>query len=163
MADSAYPCTRGFLPPYKGERYHLSHFRNRPLPRGYKELFNFRHSSLRMTIENCFARLKRRWRILYDMPKYLLTRQPGIIMACCTLHNFIGTRNPNDQIFNGIDAAEPETSEQPYAYGNNDEACPSHSGQYDFSSAAGIEMANFREGIAQAMWDNAHGNEDGDN
>ncbi|XP_062170997.1 uncharacterized protein LOC133876767 [Alnus glutinosa] len=60
VTDSAYPCTRGFLPPYKGERYHLSHFRNRPLPRGYKELFNFRHFSLRMMFENCFSRLKRR-------------------------------------------------------------------------------------------------------
>jgi len=54
-------------------------------------------------------------------------------------------------------------SEQPYAYGNNDEADPSHSGQYDFSSAAGVEMSNFREGIVQTMLDNAHGNEDGDN
>jgi len=116
-----------------------------------------------MIIENCFSRLKRRWCILYDMPKYLLPRQPGIIMACCTLHNFIGTRNPNDQIFNDTDAAEPGMSEQPYAYGNNDEAGPSHSGQYDLSSAAGVEMSNFREDIAQAMWDNAHGNEDGDN
>jgi hypothetical protein len=35
VADSAYPCTRGFLPPYKGERYHLNTYRNRPLPRGY--------------------------------------------------------------------------------------------------------------------------------
>jgi hypothetical protein len=59
------------------------------------------------------------------MPKYLLPRQPGIIMTCCTLHNFIGTRNPNDQIFNGTDAVEPGMSEQPYAYGNNDEAGPS--------------------------------------
>jgi hypothetical protein len=68
-----------------------------------------------MIIENCFSRLKRRWRILYEMPKYLLPRQPDIIMACYTLHNFIGTRNPNDQIFNGTDAAEPGMSEQPYA------------------------------------------------
>jgi len=65
-------------------------------------------------------------------------------MACCTLHNFIGTRNPNDQIFNGTDAAEPGMSEQPYAYGNDDEASPSHSRQYDFSSEAGVGMTNFR-------------------
>jgi hypothetical protein len=113
VADFAYPYTRGFLPPYKGERYHLSHFRNRALPRGYKELFNFRHSSLRMIIENYFYRLKRKWCILYDMHGYLLTRQPGIIMACYTLHNFIGTCNPNDKIFNGTDTTEPGMSKQP--------------------------------------------------
>jgi hypothetical protein len=54
-------------------------------------------------------------------------------------------------------------NKQPYAYDNNDEAGPSHSGQYDFSSAATVQMSNFREGIAQAMWDNAHGKEVGDN
>jgi hypothetical protein len=60
-------------------------------------------------------------------------------MTCCTLHNFIGTHNPNDQIFNVTDATELGMSEQPYAYGNDDEAGPSHSGQYDFSSEAGVE------------------------
>jgi hypothetical protein len=107
----------------------ISHnFRNKPLPRGYNELFNFRHSSLRMIIENCFAKLKRRWHILYDMPRYLLIRQPDIIMACCTLHNFIGTHNPNDEIFISTQVAEPEMSEQPYVYGNDDEVGPSHAG-----------------------------------
>jgi hypothetical protein len=159
-----------FLPPYKGERYHLNAYRNRPLPRGYKELFNFRHSSLRMIIEHCFARLKRRWRILNGIPRYLLVRQPSIIMACCTLHNFIGVHNPNDEIFNGTDATEPEMdvdetemSEQPDKYGNNDEAGPSNSGHYDFSQAASVEMAQFREGIAQAMWETRHGHYNAEN
>jgi len=164
VADCAYPCTLGFLPPYKGEWYHLNAYRNMPLPRGYRELFNFRHSSLRMIIENCFARLKRRWRILNGIPGYLLVRQPSIIMACCTLQNFIGVHNPNDEIFNGTDAAEPEMdvnqtemSEQPNEYDNNDEAGPSNSGHYDFSQVASVEIAKFREGIAQAMWETRHG------
>jgi hypothetical protein len=89
------------------------------------------------------------------MPGYLLVRQPTIIMACCMLHNFIGVHNLNDEIFNNIDAAEPEMdidqteiSEQPDEYGNNDEASPSNSRHYDFSQAASIEMSQFREGIA---------------
>jgi hypothetical protein len=55
-------------------------------------------------------------------------------MACCTLHNFIGVHNLNDEIFNGTDAAEPEMdddqteiNEQPDENGNNDEAGPSNS------------------------------------
>jgi hypothetical protein len=32
-------------------------------------------------------------------------------MACCILHNFIRTRNPNDQISNGIDAAKTRMNE----------------------------------------------------
>jgi hypothetical protein len=93
-----------------------------------------------MIIENCFARLKRRWHILNGIPGYLLVRQPSIILACCTLHNFVEVHNPNDEIFSGNDAAEPEMdvdqtdmSEHPDEYGNNDEAGPSNSGHYDFS------------------------------
>jgi hypothetical protein len=101
-----------------------------------------------MIIENCFARLKRRWHILNGIPGYLLVRQPSIILACCTLHNFVEVHNPNDEIFSGNDAAEPEMdvdqtdmSEHPDDYGNNDEAGPSNSGHYDFSQAASVEMA----------------------
>jgi hypothetical protein len=163
VVDLAYPCTWGFLPPYKGKRYHLSQFHNKPLPRGYKELFNYRHSSLRMVIENCFARLKMRWHILNRMPRYLLPRQPGIIVAWCTLHNLIGTHNPNDAIFSGTQATEPEMSELPHVYWNDDETGPSHAGEYDLSDATALEIGHVKEGIAQAMWANANGHEDGDN
>lgn len=85
------------------------------------------------------------------MPGYLLVCQPTIIMACCTLHNFIEVHNSNDKIFNGTDAAKPkmdvdqtEISEQPDEYGNNDEAGPSNSGHYDFSQVVAIEMGQFR-------------------
>ena len=45
MVDFGYPCTMGFLPPYRGERYHLQDYRGRGRqPRTYKELFNYRHS-----------------------------------------------------------------------------------------------------------------------
>jgi len=52
-----------------------------------------------------------------------------------------------------MDVDQTEMSEQPDKYGNNDEAGPSNSGHYDFSQAASVEMAQFREGIAQAMWE----------
>ncbi|KAI5652878.1 hypothetical protein M9H77_30065 [Catharanthus roseus] len=44
--DSRYPNMKGFLAPYKGERYHGSQFEHKQ-PRNAKELFNFHHSSLR--------------------------------------------------------------------------------------------------------------------
>nr|XP_048328401.1 uncharacterized protein LOC107422048 [Ziziphus jujuba var. spinosa] len=59
VVDSGFPCTMGFLPPFRGERYHLQEYHGRGRqPRRPKELFNYRHSSLRNVIERCFGVLK---------------------------------------------------------------------------------------------------------
>lgn len=39
--------TGGFLLPYQGKRYYLQQFRGRTLPMGLRQLFNYRHASLR--------------------------------------------------------------------------------------------------------------------
>ena len=64
--DSAYPNTLGYLAPYivKETRCHIPQYRKYGLPKGVKERFNHRHSSLRMTIERTFEVLKVRWKIL---------------------------------------------------------------------------------------------------
>ena len=92
LVDSAYPNTVGYLAPYVGDetRRHLQQFRKFGPPEGVKERFNHRHSSLRMTVERTFGILKSRWRILAGrMPQMRLEQQCQIIVACCTLHNFI--------------------------------------------------------------------------
>jgi hypothetical protein len=59
LVDSTYGCYKGFLPPYRNERYHLETFRRgRPQPRTDKELFNYRHSSLRSMVERTFGILR---------------------------------------------------------------------------------------------------------
>ncbi|KAF7812029.1 protein ALP1-like [Senna tora] len=54
----------GFLAPYRGQRYHLSEWREGRNPTNPKECFNMRHSSARNVIERCFGMLKKRWAIL---------------------------------------------------------------------------------------------------
>ena len=69
LVYSGYPCISRFLPPYRGEQYHLQEYwgrRNQPIR--YKELFNYRHSSLWNIIERCFGVLKTRVPILRMMP-----------------------------------------------------------------------------------------------
>ena len=60
-----------FSSPYRGERYHAQEYRGQGRqPKNLEELFNYRHSSLRMTIERCFGVLKNRFPILKLMPSY---------------------------------------------------------------------------------------------
>lgn len=99
LVDSAYPCTRGFMPPYPRERYHRSDYAGQRGFRGYKDYFNYRHSSIRNVIERAFGVLKSRFRILRNMPAYSITKQGQLITACCTLHNFIRMTTPDDFIF----------------------------------------------------------------
>ncbi|KAL6906486.1 hypothetical protein ACP4OV_004087 [Aristida adscensionis] len=46
LVDSGYGAKPGFMPPFRGVRYHLNEWGNNP-PEDSRELFNLRHSSLR--------------------------------------------------------------------------------------------------------------------
>ena len=87
--DAGYPQMKGFLGPYKGERYHLPHFRRGEQPTGHKEIFNHAHSSLRSIIERTFGVWKKKWSILRDMPSYSYEKQVKIVIAIMTLHSYI--------------------------------------------------------------------------
>uniref|UniRef100_J3KYY1 WRKY domain-containing protein n=1 Tax=Oryza brachyantha TaxID=4533 RepID=J3KYY1_ORYBR len=65
LVDAGYGAKPGFLPPFRVVRYHLNEWGNNPV-QNEKKLFNFRHSSLRVTVERAFGALKRRFKILDD-------------------------------------------------------------------------------------------------
>ncbi|KAL5734311.1 hypothetical protein ACOSP7_032172 [Xanthoceras sorbifolium] len=94
---------KGYLGPYKGERYHLLDFRRGCHSRGKKEIFNHAHSSLRCTIERTFGVWKNRWKILRQMPNFPLSKQVKIVIASMALHNFIGIHSNKDQEFKPYD------------------------------------------------------------
>ncbi|XP_072148403.1 protein ALP1-like [Setaria viridis] len=106
LVDSGYPNRSGYLAPYKGTKYHLPEFRQGPMPRGKKELFNYTHSSLRNVIERSFGVLKMKWRILLDLPSYPMQKQSEIIIACMALHNFIRESFIGDADFDLVDHDE---------------------------------------------------------
>ncbi|XP_066311251.1 uncharacterized protein [Miscanthus floridulus] len=58
LVDAGYACKNGFLPPYRGVRYHLSEYGPRNRPTNARELYNLRHSSLRVTVERAIGALK---------------------------------------------------------------------------------------------------------
>ncbi|KAH9686249.1 DDE Tnp4 domain-containing protein [Citrus sinensis] len=99
LVDAGYPQIKGFLGPYKGERYHLPDFRRGSQPTGYQEVFNHSHSSLRSVIERTFGVWKKRWKILRDMPSYPFNKQVKIIIATMALHNYIRRHARHDKHF----------------------------------------------------------------
>ncbi|XP_059591724.1 protein ALP1-like [Vitis vinifera] len=103
LVDAGYPQMSGYLGPYKGERYHLPDFRRGSSPKGKKEIFNHRHSSLRCTIERTFAVLKNRWRMLREMHSFPLEKQVKIVIASMALHNFIRINAKMDMEFKPYD------------------------------------------------------------
>ena len=80
---------KGFLAPYKGERYYLPEFQRGSQPQNAQEYFNQAHSSLRSVIERCFGVWKARWHILGIMPGYPFEVQVALVPVTITLHNFI--------------------------------------------------------------------------
>ena len=89
LGDVEYACRPCVLPPFRGTRYHLNKLSSRNYPKDAKELFNPRHSSLRVTVERVFGALKNRFKILDQKPFHLFPTQVKLVLACCILHNWI--------------------------------------------------------------------------
>ncbi|CAN6439861.1 unnamed protein product [Victoria cruziana] len=100
LADCCYPNIVGLLTSYRGYR-HLSEF-NIPgsrTPQTAEELFNYRHSSLRIIVERTFKVLRRRFPLLKAQVEYPFRKQVQFVLAACALHNFIMEQNPDAEQF----------------------------------------------------------------
>ena len=89
---------RGFLAPYKGERYQIGEFRPSEVLHRPEERFNYLHSSLRSVIERTFGVWKNKWKILRHMPPFKLRTQNLIIVATMVLHNFVRAHEINNNV-----------------------------------------------------------------
>ncbi|ONI29241.1 hypothetical protein PRUPE_1G189200 [Prunus persica] len=103
LVDAGYPQIKGYLGPYKGKRYHLPDFRRGSQPREKKEIFNYRHSSLRCTIERTFGVWKNRCRMIRQMHNFPMEKQTQKIVASRALHNFIRCHSMTYQEFQPYD------------------------------------------------------------
>jgi hypothetical protein len=97
---------KGYMGPYKGERYHLPDFRRGSQPRGMHEIFNHAHSSLRCTIERTFGVWKNKWKLLHCMSNFPYDKQVKIVVASMALHNFIRKHAIKDAKFQQYDDDE---------------------------------------------------------
>jgi hypothetical protein len=137
LVDSGYPNRKGYLAPYKGQKYHISEWQNARQPVGSKEVFNFAHSSLRNVIERSFGVLKMKWRILLNLPSFSLRKQSKIIIACMALHNFIQDSAIHDRDFD---------QHVPTSLGHDVPV-----GESSSSTSDELDMSAFRDAIANAL------------
>ncbi|KAA0046509.1 retrotransposon protein [Cucumis melo var. makuwa] len=108
---AGYPNTKGFLAPYRGQRYHLQDWRGvGNTPTSAKEYFNMKHSFARNVIVLMFGLLKGCWAILRGKSYYPLKVQCRTILACCPLHNLI-----NREMTNGEDLYDINEEDSAYA------------------------------------------------
>ena len=109
--DLGLPIGTSFLPPHKSTRYHAQEFHSSSRQiTSKKELYNYRHSSLQMVIEQSFGMLKARFPILNLMPNFKPIRQRYVVIVCCALHNFIRLNNQSDELFKTIKESVGEDS-----------------------------------------------------
>ncbi|CAN1845074.1 Putative nuclease HARBI1 [Linum perenne] len=140
LCDAGYTNARGFLAPYRGQRYHLQEW-GANCSRTAEEYFNMKHSKARNVIECAFGILKMRWAMLRDTSWYS-PRMVGLFFtACCLLHNFIRTQGGAD-IFEM--AYIPPLVEEQGPVEAIDEL-PSYVKPSD-------EWTQFRHNLAQEMW-----------
>ena len=137
MADVGYATRLGFIPLYPGVRYHLKEFGSRT-PANAKELFNLRHSSARTSIERAFGSLKNRFKVLASRPFFPFKTQVELVLACCTLHNYI-LSGGHDEFIPSEEDWIPQRVSQTTAREQREEA---------------HEWAARRDQIANEMWAN---------
>lgn len=110
LVDAGYGAKPGFMPPFRGVRYHLNEWGNNPV-QNEKELFNHRHSSLRVSVERAFGSLKGRFKILDDATSFFpFSTQVEIVVACCIIHNWVMQDGGDDFII-------PQSEDQVSSHG----------------------------------------------
>ncbi|KAK5842868.1 hypothetical protein PVK06_005282 [Gossypium arboreum] len=138
VADAGYGIRNGYITSYRGVRYHLKEFSDQG-PENANELFNLRHSSLRITIECVFGILKKRFRVLDVEPFWNFQTQVDIVLACCIIHNHIMGVDPSDLLNYGL-----------YKELESDLIIPTLTEQEEREEAR--EWSAKRDKIAQTMW-----------
>ncbi|PPD93250.1 hypothetical protein GOBAR_DD09814 [Gossypium barbadense] len=109
LADAGYGIRIGCITPYRDVRYHLKEFAAEG-PENAKELFNLRHSSLRITVERVFGILKKRFSVLDAEPFWNFQTQVDIVLACSIIHNHIMGVDPSDLLNQGLYEASESDS-----------------------------------------------------
>ncbi|KAL5716934.1 hypothetical protein ACHQM5_010036 [Ranunculus cassubicifolius] len=144
LADAGYANVTGFLTPYRSVQYHLKDIEWRT-PENAKELYNFRHSSLRNVVERTIGVLKKRFAYLRNGTFHDVETQAKIVFACCAMHNFLRDIDPEDEGRHPDDTREEEEEEDEDEEQNVD---------YPYLNIASTpEWTHKRDALKDRMWE----------
>ena len=81
------------------------------------------------------------------IPCYKPSRQPSIVVACCTLHNWIHLSTQNDKLFREYEVEDLSIE-------GEEESTSSTNHSIDLLDESAAAMATCRDQIAKVMWAN---------
>ncbi|KAL6574700.1 hypothetical protein OROMI_011985 [Orobanche minor] len=111
LCNAGYMNCEGFLTPFRGQRYHLSVWKNGAQPTSAEEYYNMKHAQARNVIQRSFGLLKMRWGILRNTTWYSRKTVAKIIFGCALMHNFILTYMTVDPLESLLEDDEEEEDE----------------------------------------------------
>ncbi|XP_024019791.1 uncharacterized protein LOC112091144 [Morus notabilis] len=159
LVDATYANSNCFLAPYRGETYHLPDYRRRSGGfQGGRDIFNYKHSSLRNCIERTFGVWKARFPILRRPNNtYSMDKQEKILITCAILHNFIHMFNEGDPLLNqyycdGVPVSEIDPNNDDEFDDDDTDSNVPEGPVVTRGSVNRIEMGRFRDHLANEMW-----------
>lgn len=90
LGDEAFTLREDFLKPFGQGQLNIE-----------RKIYNYRLSRARRVIENVFGILANRFRVFHTSINLKLERIDKVVMACCTLHNFLCRKRQQQYIFSG--------------------------------------------------------------
>lgn len=93
LGDSAFALNKNLMKPFPFKNINRE-----------QRIFNYRLSRARRVVENAFGILSSRFRVLRRPLNLDLNNVDAVVLACCTLHNFLRKRVPNYITRSNIDS-----------------------------------------------------------
>ncbi|ETV87017.1 hypothetical protein H257_02028 [Aphanomyces astaci] len=106
IADAGFGLTLRCLTPYRCIRYHLKEYSlGRLKPQRKDKIFNLRHAQVRNCIERIFGIVKMRFPVMSHGVRYDYGFQVDLVIALCTLNNYIRISGVDCGVFEAQAAA----------------------------------------------------------
>lgn len=133
LGDAGYELKSNLLTPYRRTRYHLKEFQSNNRPENPRELYNLRHSSLRVTVERSIGVLKKRFQLIGKSSSYSPAKMTALITCFAALHNFLVDQK--EELPTVEEGATDSPQEPPLS-----------------SASTSVSAKTFRDRIAETMW-----------